>query len=173
MDIRYPIGQFSFDSEITSAVLDEWISQLEASPRLLREVVEGLSDKQLDTPYREGGWSPRQLVHHIADSNMNSYIRFKLAVTEDKPIVKTYDQTQWSELVDARIAPVEDSLVLLEALHRRWVLFLKSLSQDDLKRVFVHPDAGEVSLDYNVGIYAWHTRHHTAQITEMKKRNHW
>jgi len=173
MDIRYPIGKFSFEGEITPAVLNGWISQLEDAPRQLREAVEGLSEKQLDTPYREGGWSPRQLVHHIADSNMNSYIRFKLAVTEDKPTVKPYDQTKWSELADTKKAPVEDSLILLEALHRRWVLFLRTLSKADLKRVFVHPDAGEVPLDYNVGIYAWHTRHHTAQITEMRKRNHW
>ncbi len=173
MDIRYPIGRGELEGEITPERRGEWIKDLEDAPRLLRETVEGLSEEQLDTPYREGGWTPRQIVHHLCDSNINSYIRFKLALTEDTPTIKTWDQTKWAELVDGRAAPVEVSLGLLDALHRRWVMFLRSLGEADFKKGFVHPDAGEVSVEENIWNYSWHCRHHTAQITSLRKRMGW
>jgi len=140
---------------------------------LLRAAVEGLNSEQLDTPYRPGGWTVRQVVHHLADSNINSYVRFKLAVTEDKPTVKTVDQDRWADLNDSREASVEVSLKILESLHLRWVLFLRSLSEDEFKLTFIHPDSGVISLEANLGIYSWHCRHHTAHITSLRQRMQW
>ncbi len=158
---------------VTPEILGSWIDELEAAPGLVRKAVEGLSQGRLDTPYREGGWTPRQIVHHIADSNMNMYIRYKLALTEDMPVIKPYNETLWSKLHDAKNASVEDSLVLLDGLHSRWVCLLRNMSMNAFKRVFVHPDSGSIQLDRGIGIYSWHTKHHTAQITEMRKRNNW
>ncbi|HLI30711.1 MAG TPA: putative metal-dependent hydrolase, partial [Terriglobia bacterium] len=146
---------------------------IEEVPARLRAAVKGLSDAQLDTPYREGGWTVRQVVHHLADSHMNSYVRFRLALTESEPTIKTYDQTRWAELRDARTAPVEPSLALLESLHKRWVLLLKSLEAADFSRTFRHPDRGTMTLDQNLALYAWHGRHHVAHITSLRERMGW
>jgi hypothetical protein len=173
MDIRYPIGRGELEGEIIPERRYEWIKDLEDAPRLLREVVEGLSEGQLDTPYREGGWTARQIVHHLCDSNINSYVRFKLAVTEDEPTIKTWDQTLWAELVDGRRTPVGVSLGLLESLHSRWVMFLRSLGEEDFKRCFAHPEAGAVSVEENIWNYSWHCRHHTAQILGLRGRMGW
>ena len=161
------------EGEITPERLETWIRDIEEAPRLLRVAVEGLSDEQLDTPYRDGGWTPRQIVHHLCDSNINSYVRFKLAVTEDEPTIKPWDQTRWAELIDGRTAPVEVSLSLLEALHSRWVMFLHSLGESDFKKCFLHPDAGAVSVEENIWNYSWHCRHHTAQIVNLRERMGW
>lgn len=173
MDIRYPIGRGELEVEITPERIEKWIKDLEEAPRLLRMAVEGLSEEQLDTPYRDEGWTPRQIVHHLCDSNINSYIRFKLAMTEDEPTIKTWDQTKWAEFVDGMSAPVEVSLRLLDALHIRWMMFLRSLSGADFKRCFVHPDAGVVSVEENIWNYSWHCRHHTAQIMGLRERMGW
>ena len=172
-DVRYPIGKFDMGIKVTSELVSSWINELEVTPRNLRKSVDGLEDWQMDTPYRDGGWTPRQIVHHIADSNMNSYVRFKLAVTEEEPVVKGYNETEWSRLVDARTAPVESSLILLDGLHVRWVIFLRSLSEKDLVRCFVHPDSGRVPLGLNIGAYAWHGQHHMAHIMGLRERMSW
>ena len=172
-DIRYPIGKFDMGTKVTRELVTMWIKEIEDAPANLWRAVEGLEDWQLDTPYRDGGWTPRQIVHHIADSNMNSYIRFKLTMTENEPMVKTYDETEWSKLVDAHIALVGSSLELLGGLHIRWAIFLRSLSEKDLSRRFIHPDSGPIQLSMNIGAYAWHSRHHTAQIMGLRERMGW
>ena len=139
----------------------------------MRDAVEGLSSEQLDTPYRPGGWTVRQVVHHVPDSHMNSYVRFKLALTEDEPTIKPYEQERWAELADARNEPVETSLVLLESLHRRWVSLLKSLKAAELARTFRHPELGVMTLDRNLALYAWHGKHHVAHIKSLRARNGW
>ena len=173
-DPRYPIGKFSFEDSPTQAQRDEWLNDIATLPQNLRESVEGLSEKQLDTPYREGGWTLRQVVHHVADSHMNSYIRFRLALTEDAPTIKPYNEAAWAELVDAYTLDVETSLVLLETLHKRWVTLLKSLNASDWARTFTHPESGrEASLERNLALYSWHGQHHTAHITSLRERNGW
>ncbi len=166
MDERYPIGTFDFDGEITSSVADGWIKEIEDLPQLLRDAVKDLVDSQLDTPYRSGGWTIRQVVHHLADSHMNAYIRFKLALTEENPVIKPYEEGKWAELSDSQLS-VDISLALLEALHIRWVNLLRSLVPEDLKRTFFHPESGHVSVGTNIGIYAWHGRHHLSHITSL------
>jgi len=173
IDIIYPIGKGELTGEITHERRDQWIKDLEDAPRLLREAVDGLSEEQLDTPYRDGGWTIRQIVHHLTDSNINSYVRFKLAVTEDKPTIKTWEQSDWAVLKDATSMPVDVSLGLLDGLHQRWVVFLNSLTEDDMKKTFVHPEGGVVSVEKNIWNYSWHSRHHTAQITATRKRKGW
>jgi len=173
MDIRYPIGRGKLEGEITSERRLKWIDDIEEAPALLRASVEGLTEEQLDTPYREGGWTPRQIVHHLCDTNINSYVRFKLAATEEEPTVKVWDETNWAQLLDARTAPVEVSLALLDHLHIRWVIFLRNLTEADLARAFRHPAAGVVSLAKNLHSYSWHCRHHTAQITGLREREGW
>jgi len=139
----------------------------------MRAAVEGLSDEQLNTPYRPEGWTVRQVVHHVSDSHLNSYIRFKLALTEEHPTIKAYDENVWANLDDARNAPIDISLDLLEALHARWVLFLLSLKEKDFQRTFNHSELGAVSLDKNIALYAWHGRHHVAHITSLRERMEW
>ncbi|MCW4049968.1 MAG: putative metal-dependent hydrolase [Candidatus Bathyarchaeota archaeon] len=173
MDIRYPIGRGELEGEMTPQRRKSWIKDIEDAPKLLRAAVENLSEAQLDTPYRDGGWTVRQIVHHLCDSNINSYIRFKLAATEDEPTVKVWEQSEWAELIDARTAPVELSLALLDSLHVRWVMFLRSLSDVDMKRTFIHPESGVVTIEENIGGYSWHCRHHTAQITGLRVRMCW
>lgn len=163
MDMKYPIGTFHFDGEITSSVTEKWINEIEELPSLLRDAVKDLDDEQLDTPYRSGGWTVRQVIHHLADSHMNAYVRFKLALTEEKPVIKPYDETNWAKLSDYTL-PVDTSLSLLEALHKRWTNLLRSLTPADLKKTFIHPHSGEVSVGQNIGIYAWHGKHHLAHI---------
>lgn len=174
MDLRYPIGHFEHTGPVTREQLADWLLRLESLPSRLREAVNGWSAEQLDTPYRPGGWTVRQVVHHVADSHMNSYIRIKLALTENTPTIKPYEETLWAELADGRTAPAELSLTLLEALHARWVLLLRSLDADQLSRTFVHPATGEtIRTDWNIGNYAWHGDHHLAHITGLRERMGW
>ena len=173
MDIIYPIGKGELEGAITSEKRDGWIKDLEDTPKLLREAVEGLSDKQLDTNYRDGGWTIRQIVHHLTDSNINSYVRFKLAVTEDQPTIKTWEQSVWAVLKDATSMPVSVSLNLLDGLHQRWVFFLKSLTEVDMKKTFIHPEGGVMTVEENIWNYSWHSRHHIAQITATRERKGW
>ena len=172
MNEKYPIGKFQFNGEITSSIIKGWINEIEVLPGLLRDTVDYLDNEQLDTPYRVGGWTVRQVIHHLADSHLNAYIRFKLALTEEKPVIKPYDEAKWAELSDYRL-PIDISLSLLEALHTRWANLLQSLSPTDLEKSFVHPDSGEVSLGENIGIYAWHGRHHLAHITSLCNQEGW
>jgi hypothetical protein len=172
-DLRFPIGTFSFTAPLTDEQRRQAIEDIAAAPANLRMAVAGLSDEHLDTPYRPGGWTVRQVVHHLPDSHLNSYTRFKLALTEDEPTIRPYDENLWSNLEDARTAPVEISLALFEALHRRFVLVLGSLTASDLARTFRHPELGVVSLEKNLSLYSWHGRHHVAHITELRKRMGW
>lgn len=172
MNEKYPIGKFQYDGEITDQVTEAWIQEIEDLPKLLRFSVEKLNQEQLDTPYRSGGWTIRQVVHHLADSHMNAYVRFKLALTEEKPTIKPYDEGKWAELPDSKL-PIEISLAILDALHQRWVTLLRSLSNADMKRTFIHPESGEVSIGKNIGIYAWHGKHHLAHITSLSSRQGW
>lgn len=173
MDLRYPIGEFKFDGPLTSDARQHLIGKIAETPARMRAAVTGLNAEQLDTPYRPEGWTVRQVVHHVPESHMNSYIRFKLAMTEDAPTVKPYFEDRWGELDDANQAPIELSLALLDALHHRWVWFLRSLKDADFQRTFLHPDLGSVSLDKNVALYAWHGQHHVAHITSLRERNGW
>ncbi len=172
-DLRYPIGRYPFDQPLDTALRPQWIDEIAQTPAQLADAVAGLSDFQLDTPYRLGGWTVRQVVHHLADSHLNCYVRFRLALTEDEPAIKPYDETKWAELADARSAPVEVSLALLEALHRRWVALVESLAPADLARAFRHPELGPRTLDQTLALYAWHGRHHTAHITSLRSRMGW
>ena len=173
MDLRYPVGKFVGQEKTTTADRQQFIAQIAEAPTKLRAAVKGLSEQQLDTPYRDGGWTVRQLVHHLPDSHLNAYVRFKLAVTEDQPTIKTYEQQLWAELPDAKTGPIEPSLTLLDSLHQRWVLFLKSLSPADYARKLKHPEMGEVVLDKYLAMYAWHGRHHVAHITSLRERMGW
>jgi len=172
-DLSYPIGKFKPEGPLTFAQREHLIGEIEETPARLRAAASGLSDARLDTPYREGGWTVRQVVHHLADSHMNSYVRFRLALTESEPTIKPYDQALWAELHDARTAPVELSLALFEALHQRWGLLLKSLEAADFARTFRHPERGAITLDQNLALYAWHGRHHVAHITSLAERMGW
>jgi uncharacterized damage-inducible protein DinB len=172
MDMKYPVGKFQFNGEITNSITKDWINEIKSLPRLLRDTVKDLDNEQLDTPYRSGGWTVRQVIHHLADSHMNAYIRFKLALTEEKPVIKPYDETKWAELSDYKL-PIDISLSLLEALHQRWTILFHSLSLADMQKTFFHPDSGEVSVGKNIGIYAWHGRHHLAHITSLCNRKGW
>ncbi len=172
-DLRFPIGEFRFDKETAVEHRETWMNQIEAAPVQLCTAVEGLDAVQLDTPYRPEGWTVRQVVHHLPDSHMNSYIRFKLALTEDTPTIRAYEQDRWAQLEDGRNGPVELSLDMLDALHRRWIYLLRSLESEDFGRSFLHPELGPVSLWTNLAYYAWHGRHHIAQITALSKREGW
>jgi hypothetical protein len=172
-DLRYPVGEFRFPESVSAGELTRFIEQIADAPARLRAAIHGLADSQLDTPYRPGGWTVRQLAHHVPDSHINSYVRFRLALTEDQPVIKPYEEARWAELPDARTAPVEVSLALLENLHARWVPLLRSLSTADWKRSFRHPELGLVSLENNAALYAWHGRHHVAHITALRQRLGW
>jgi len=172
MDMKYPIGTFQFDNEITSSVTSVWINEIEDLPRLLRDAVKNLDNEQLDTAYRSGGWTVRQVIHHLADSHMNAYIRIKLALTEENPVIKPYSEAKWAELSDYNL-PIDTSLLLLETLHQRWTNLLRSLTPTDMEKTFIHPDSGEVSVGENIGIYAWHGKHHLAHINSLCNRKGW
>ncbi|MFN0224837.1 MULTISPECIES: YfiT family bacillithiol transferase [Paenibacillus] len=161
---QFPIGTFTAPDQPDAALIASWIDDIERLPSELRSLLKNADAELLDTPYRDGGWTVRQVVHHLADSHMNSLIRFKLALTEEEPTIKPYREELWAELGDTREAPIELSLSLLEGLHARWVLLLRSLSGEQLSRTFRHPDSGVVPLFANIGIYAWHGRHHLAHI---------
>jgi hypothetical protein len=173
MDLRYPIGPFEFPGTLSDGQRQSLIDQIASAPAQMRKAVEGLSEEQVDTPYRPDGWTVRQVVHHVPESHLNSYIRFKLAITEDEPTIKPYFEDRWAKLEDANEAPIELSLDLLDALHGRWVWFLRSLKGTDFGRTFRHPELGIVSLDKNIALYAWHGRHHIAHITSLRERMGW
>ena len=173
MDPRYPAGKFENPKEVTPAARQAAIEEIASAPSKVRAAVHGLNDEQLDTPYREGGWTVRQVVHHLADSHMNAYIRWRLALTETEPTIKPYEEAAWAKLEDAAHAPVEVSLRLLEPLHERWVRMLCSVNAEEFARTFRHPEHGIRTLDWMLFLYAWHGRHHTAHITELKKRKGW
>ncbi len=172
-DLRYPIGKFQKKEALTAADRAECVRQIAEAPRNLRSAVAGLSEAQLETPFRPEGWTVRQVVHHVPDSHLNAYIRFKLALTEDAPAIKTYRENVWAELIDGRTAPVEHSLALLDALHFRWAMLLRSLGEADFQRTFLHPDSGLLKLDFLLQLYAWHGQHHTAHITNLRTRSGW
>ncbi len=171
-DLRYPLGKFRPPADSTPAVRAEQIETLRRLPEHLRKAVAGLNDAQLDTPYRDGGWTVRQVVHHFVDSHANSYIRFKLALTEDSPTIKPYDEAAWARLPDSS-APIEPSLIFLDGLHQRLVALLEAMSEADFQRTFTHPERGRVTLSNNLAIYAWHSRHHTAHIVNLRARKGW
>ena len=172
-DLQYPIGKLQRKATLSSEDRFQLIQQIADAPMRLREAVAHLSSERLDTPYRPGGWTVRQVVHHLPDSHMNAYVRMKLAVTEPQPPVKPYSEKLWAELSDARYSPVEPSLMLLESLHRRWVVFLQSLEPELFLRTVVHPDHGMISIDFLLQLYGWHGRHHVAQITNLRERMGW
>jgi DinB family protein len=172
-DPRFPIGKFHYEGPPSAEQRQQFIADIAQAPVALRAAVEGLSQQQLDTPYRNGGWTVRQVVHHVPDSHMNAYVRFKLALTEEEPTIKPYAEDRWAELADTKCTPVEVSLVMLDVLHQRWVELLKSLTPNDWKRQFRHPELGVVSLEKNVALYAWHGKHHVAHVTELRCRMGW
>jgi hypothetical protein len=173
MDLQYPIGRFQRPETVTAGDREAWVATLAAAPARFREAVRGLTDAQLDTLYRPEGWTVRQVIHHVPDSHMNSYVRFRLALTEPEPVIKPYDEAAWARLHDARTLPVEPSLQLLESLHVRWVALLSSLAPSDFARTFRHPELGVMTLDANLALYAWHSRHHEAHITGLRTRMGW
>ncbi len=172
-DLKYPLGRYQPPAAISSSQRATWIDQMAELPAQLAKAVAGLDDAQLDTPYRPGGWTVRQVVHHLPDSHLNSYTRFRLALTEHSPLIKPYEEAAWAQLTDARTAPVAPSLTLLEGLHARFVLLLRSLSDEDFARTFRHPELGENRLDWTLGLYAWHCLHHTAHINNLRARQGW
>jgi hypothetical protein len=172
-DLRYPIGKFSYDKESTPQKRSAWMRDISELPVHLRKAVSGLSAAQLDTPYREGGWTVRQVVHHFADSHMNAFTRFKLALTEDAPQIKPYDEKAWATTADVHGQDIELSLMLLQGLHARWSALLSSLAPEQLDRTFLHPENGVQKLDRTLQTYAWHSKHHVAHITRLRERNGW
>lgn len=172
-DLRYPVGKFHFPDSVSAEERAGFIDQIAEAPARMRAAVAGLDDAQLDTPYRPGGWTVRQVVHHVPDSHMNSYVRFRLALTEDDPVIKPYEEARWAQLSDARAMPIEPSLALLESLHARWVPLLRSMSEAEWKRSFRHPELGPVRLEQNAALYAWHGRHHVGHITALRERMGW
>ena len=173
MDPRYPIGKFEMPREITAATRSTAIGDIAAVPARLSAAVAGLNGAQLDTPYREGGWTVRQVIHHVADSHMNAYIRLRLALTETEPTIKPYEESAWAQLEDAAHAPIEISLKLLEPLHVRWVRLLETVTPEQFARTVRHPDFGVRNVDWLLFLYAWHGRHHTAHITELRRQKDW
>lgn len=169
-DLRYPIGRPELHKNLTPEERVQLIEHVAQMPDKLRAAVAGLTASQLDTPYRAGGWTVRQVVHHLADSHMNSFVRFKLALTEDNPTIKTYEEARWAETVDATTPPVEISMRLLENLHTRWVVLLRSLEPEEWSRKLTHPELGLVTLDELLCLYSWHSRHHVAHITALRER---
>jgi hypothetical protein len=170
--LRYPVGRMvRITRPLDPSERASHLAILESAPAKFRSLAEGLTDHELDRPYRPGGWTLRQVFHHVPDSHMNVYVRMKLAVTEESPHVKTYDEARWAELTEARTAPIEMSLQLLDGLHQRWVAFLRSLSPADWQRVYVHPELGTVTMDAALTIYSWHCRHHAAHIEKGKSVN--
>jgi len=173
MDLSYPIGKFECPESVSPEMGPQLIGEIEAAPAQFRAAVQGLTGQQLDTPYRPGGWTVRQVVHHVADSHLHSYTRFRLALTEDQPTIKPYDEARWAELADAKSSLIETSLALLDNLHKRWVLLLRSLAPSDWERTFRHPELGLMRLDQNLALYGWHGRHHVAHITTLRERQGW
>jgi hypothetical protein len=172
--LKYPIGKFETPHHITNELLNKWMLVISSFPQTLKNEVSQLTDAQLDTIYRPNGWTIRQVIHHCADSHMNAFTRLKLALTEDSPSIKPYLEHLWAELPDAQFMPIEPSLKMLEGIHERWSALLKQLSEEQLKRVFIHPEHGkEIRVNENMGMYAWHCEHHLAHITGTINRNNW
>jgi uncharacterized damage-inducible protein DinB len=172
-DLRFPVGKFRYEGPSTDDQKKDLLKQIAQTPAELRASIQGLSNSQLDTPYRPEGWTVREVVHHVPDSHLNSYVRFKLALTEDEPTIKPYAEDRWAKLADTKETPVEVSLTLLDSLHDRWVRLLRSLTSDDWKRKLRHPERGTMTLEENLALYAWHGRHHVAHIMELRKRMSW
>jgi hypothetical protein len=173
-DLQYPLGRYAPPTEISAPQREEWIAQLVDAPAQLRAAIHGLSETQFDTPYRPGGWTVRQVAHHVPDSHLNAYIRFKLALTEENPTIKPYQEALWAEMADTAGTQVGVSLMMLEALHRRWVVLLRAMNEGDWSRTFFHPESKKsLRLDWVLGMYAWHGRHHVAHITSLRERNGW
>ena len=174
IDPRFPVGRFERPASLTPAGRNEAIDTIAHAPIAMRAAVRGLSDTQLDTPYRDGGWTVRQVVHHVPDSHLNAYCRFKLAMTEDVPTIKPYDEAKWAELPDGKSRLVEESLTLLEALHARWVFLLRRMQPADFARKLNHPEwEAPLSLDQMLALYSWHCRHHVAHITTLREKRKW
>ncbi|HKZ31557.1 MAG TPA: putative metal-dependent hydrolase [Vicinamibacteria bacterium] len=172
--VRYPVGDLGIDTEVTQSKRQRWLQQMAQMPKQLEAAVSGLDDRQLGTPYREGGWTLRQVVHHLADAHLNGFVRFKLALTEELPPIKTYEEALWAETADGRDGPVELSLQLLGALHQRWMILLRSVSGPQFGGcAFSHPQRGLMTIDKAIQLYAWHGVHHTAQITGFRARQGW
>lgn len=173
-DLRYPIGKFDrSQSTNTPEKRKKLIETIAEFPEQLKQAVTGLNGKQLDTPYREGGWTVRQVIHHMPDSHMNAYVRYKLALTEENPTIKPYKEAAWANLTDSRVTPIDVSLALVDNLHARWVALLRTLKAEDWERTVTHPENGVMSLDLMLGMYAWHGAHHVAHITGLRTRNQW
>jgi len=172
--LKYPIGKFEKPEIITKDILAKWISEISTFPTRLIDEVNYLTDEQLDTQYRPDGWTIRQVVHHCADSHMNSLTRLKLTLTEDQPTIKPYYEDRWAELIDTQNMPIEPSLKILEGIHKRWTVLLNNLTEEQYERIFIHPEHGKTfRVDEIIGVYAWHCNHHLSHITETKKRNNW
>ncbi len=173
VDLRYPVGKWEKKGPLTHDEREKMIESVAAAPERVRAATAGLNDSQLNTPYRPGGWTVRQTVHHIADSHMNAFIRMRLGVTEVEPTVKPYDEKLWAELIDTRSAPVELSLSILDALHKRWVMFMRAMREIDFMRAINHPENGKMTLDDVLSLYEWHGRHHAGHITALRTRAGW
>lgn len=171
-DLRYPVGEFDKNIELSSDKRAEFIQIIRDLPKNLAAAVRGLSDEQLDTPYRPEGWTVRQTVHHVADSHINSISRFKLAMTEENPTIRPYFEDRWAELADSQL-PVDVSLKIIEGVHARWTVLLESMTDDDFQKPLIHPDSGEWTIEHFLALYAWHCRHHTAHIMRLRERNDW
>jgi hypothetical protein len=172
-DLQYPVGKFVYEGPLSEDQKQRCLDEITQTPANMRAAVKGLSEAQLDTPYRPGGWTVRQVVHHVPDSHFNSYMRFKLALTENEPTIKPYAEDRWAELADTKLTPIEVSLTLLDSLHDRWMRLLRSLQPEDWKRTFRHPELGVMNLDKTLALYAWHGRHHVAHITSLRARSGW
>ncbi len=171
-DPRYPVGKFSLEGPVTAEQRAQYLEQVAQTPAKLRAAIQGLNDAQLDTPYRDGGWTPRQVVHHVADSHMNAFIRFKLGLTEDNPTIKPYAENLWAGLADQKL-PTDISLPIVDNVHHRWVTVLRSMKETDWARTFNHPELGVRRLDQSLALYAWHGRHHVAHITTLRQQKGW
>ena len=172
-ELRFPVGRFDIKAAPPAGGRVALIDSLSQVPERFRKAVDSLSDSQLDTPYRDGGWTVRQVAHHVPDSHMNAYIRMKWGLTEESPAIKTYDEKKWSELPDARTAPIASSLQILSAIHERWDFLLRSMADKDFARTIKHPEWGEIDLFVLLRIYEWHGRHHVAHVANLRQRMGW
>lgn len=172
-DLRYPIGKFEAKIETTPQMRAKFIQTIEELPAKIRAAIKDLNNEQINTPYRAGGWTVNQVVHHVADSHMNCFCRFKFGLTVDAPTIATYDEALWAETAEAKNAPLESSLMIIEGVHARWTQLLKAMSDADFARNIIHPERGKMSLSQMLALYDWHSRHHTAHITNLRKRNGW
>jgi uncharacterized damage-inducible protein DinB len=172
-DPRYPTGRLVPDSSSTPETRHRHIDRISGLPAKMKQAVAGLNEDQLNTPYREGGWTVRQVVHHVPDSHLNAYVRFKWALTEDNPTIKAYEESEWAKLRDSKLTPVDVSLNLLESLHARWAVLIRSLTEQDFQRKFTHPASGPHDVDWLLQLYSWHGNHHVAHITTLRERMGW